>query len=454
MSQKMRYRYPPPMPPPDDHRGFFRLRLALYTLLGVGCTLAWLMLRVEKPGGLFLLLAPMAGFSLLPGLLYPGRAMAVACALIDTLFLTLFLALTGGPSNPCTALYFVQVVWVAIALGGNWSWAFAGLTTAAYAALFTWNRPLFNTAGQVIFASQSHPVMHMHDGFAVHVHSEFIRHLHLAWMMHAFAAFTLAGFLQYLLRERKAREAREAQTRAQADRFATLAAMAAGAAHEIATPLASIALAAAQIEKQTGGQTAQDAALIREQTARCRAVLDAMDPQSDANGRTPWADLRLSLQRRFGALLVVETDGEIPDLGLNLLAAERIGANLIHNALDAAPGQPAQLRASVDRGQILLEIRDQGPGMDDATLTRAGEPFFTTKEAGRGMGLGVFVSRLLVERAGGSLALARSNEGGTCAKVAVPAAPSRDRGSVTLGKSAFTSQSMHEGQRPSIPGNP
>ncbi len=119
------------MPPTDDHRGFFRLRLALYMLLGVGCTLAWLMLRVEQPGGLFLLLAPMAAFSLLPGLLYPSRTMAIASALTDTVFLTLFLALTGGPSNPCTALYFVQVVWVAIALGGTWSWVFAGLTTAA-----------------------------------------------------------------------------------------------------------------------------------------------------------------------------------------------------------------------------------------------------------------------------------------------------------------------------------
>ncbi len=410
------------MPPPDDHRWFFRLRLALYALLGAGCALAWLLLRVENPGSLFLLLAPLAAFSLLPGLLYPGRAMAIASALADTLFLTLFLSLTGGPSNPCTALYFVQVVWVAIALGGAWSWAFAALTTLAYAVLFTWNRPLFNAAGQVVFASQPHPVMHAHDGFAAHVHSEFIRHLNLAWMMHAFAAFTLAGFLQHLLRERKAREMRESATQAKADQFAALAAMAAGAAHEIATPLASIALAAAQIEKQTGGQPAADAALIREQTARCRAVLDAMDPQNGARGFAPWRDLRLSLERRFGARLRVEAGDEIPDLGLNPLAAERVGANLIDNALDAAPSQPAQLHAAVDGGHVLLTVRDRGPGMDDATLARAGEPFFTTKDAGRGMGLGLFVSRLLVERAGGSLALTRPDEGGTCAWVRVPLA--------------------------------
>jgi two-component system, sensor histidine kinase RegB len=69
---------------------------------------------------------------------------------------------------------------------------------------------------------------------------------------------------------------------------------------------------------------------------------------------------------------------------------------------------------------IRIEVHDRGCGMSDEVMRRAGEPFFTTKDAGRGLGLGVFLARTYAERAGGMLWFERS--GGTVAILEIPKA--------------------------------
>jgi two-component system sensor histidine kinase RegB len=78
------------------------------------------------------------------------------------------------------------------------------------------------------------------------------------------------------------------------------------------------------------------------------------------------------------------------------------------------------LRARVEGTRLSIEVADRGAGMAPTVLERAGEPFFTTKPPGRGMGLGLFLTRTVVERLGGQLSLESSAGQGTRARIALP----------------------------------
>src|SRR5262249_41522416 len=97
---------------------------------------------------------------------------------------------------------------------------------------------------------------------------------------------------------------------------------------------------------------------------------------------------------------------------------------LVKNAIDASPdGSCVRLRAGATLAGVRIEVEDRGPGMPPEVLARAGEPFFTTKPPGKGMGLGLFLSRAVVERLGGELELSSRPGVGTTAIVSLPAAP-------------------------------
>lgn len=82
--------------------------------------------------------------------------------------------------------------------------------------------------------------------------------------------------------------------------------------------------------------------------------------------------------------------------------------SLLANAVDASPaGAAVEVRAhpTGDRSAVRIEVRDRGPGMTPEVLARAGEPFFSTRGTGKGLGLGLFLARVFAERSGGALAI-------------------------------------------------
>jgi two-component system sensor histidine kinase RegB len=94
---------------------------------------------------------------------------------------------------------------------------------------------------------------------------------------------------------------------------------------------------------------------------------------------------------------------------------------VLKNALQASvDSEPVRVRARTQHGRCVLEVRDFGSGMSPAVLSRAGEPFFTTKAPGDGMGLGLFLARVVVERAGGSVTLDSQPGAGTTAALVLP----------------------------------
>ena len=97
---------------------------------------------------------------------------------------------------------------------------------------------------------------------------------------------------------------------------------------------------------------------------------------------------------------------------------------LVKNALDAsALGEDVRIRLSREREVMCIAVQDSGEGMPATVLARAGEPFFTTKEPGRGLGLGLFLTRAFAESQGGALSLESVEGRGTLAVLKLPVEP-------------------------------
>ncbi|WP_297308512.1 ATP-binding protein [Neptuniibacter sp.] len=108
---------------------------------------------------------------------------------------------------------------------------------------------------------------------------------------------------------------------------------------------------------------------------------------------------------------------------------EQVLVNLISNALQAMEEQDSQqidISTKRDNGQVTLQVRDYGPGIPVDEVDRVFEPFYTTKKAGQGLGLGLSISHRIIESMGGELSVANHIDGGAVFTLCLPAAPAPD----------------------------
>ncbi|MEN0109582.1 MAG: HAMP domain-containing sensor histidine kinase, partial [Planctomycetota bacterium] len=246
---------------------------------------------------------------------------------------------------------------------------------------------------------------------------------------------------------------REAEARrARAEKLEALGTLAAGAAHELATPLSTIAVAAheAHRELQAKGADAhvvEDLALVRREIDRCRTILRRM--ATDTGQAEAGAPERLTAGELVGDVLdelpaasrvdvewepiTAEESSEDAELVAPSVALAQAIRAVVQNAIDAtdavgeASAEDGEGRVTITGdvlgGALRLRVADRGEGMTAEQLERAGEPFFTTKSPGRGMGLGLFLTRSVLERQGGSLRLESPEGEGTTATIVLPLAP-------------------------------
>ena len=345
------------------------------------------------------------------------RALPVVMV-FDTLLLTGQLYLTGGPFNPFSFLYLVQIALAAVVLPARWTWALVLISLACSAFLFVGYDEL---------------------PLGPRSHAEHMR-IHLVGMWVAFGV--AAGFIVYfLLRITRALALRDEELgrarhlAARQEKLASLATLAAGTAHELATPLSTIALVARELDRELSDPSKlelakSDARLIREQVQRCRDILDHMSVRGGAfaGESITTVDLPTVFDEAVAEL------AKVPPIRVELFEAAgacRLEAppkalalslqNLLKNAQDASPGgEEVVLTAKLVDTKVRIEVRDRGTGMPQDVLDRLGEPFFTTKAPGSGMGLGVFVSRAMIERLGGVFFVASRPAQGTCVTIDLP----------------------------------
>jgi len=333
-----------------------------------------------------------------------GEAALAGTVALDVALFTALLMLAGGAYNPFSGLYLFYVAVAAMALRPAWTWAIVGASVAGYSALFA--------------------VEIMPPGD----HSQHLR-LHLLGMW--FAYVITGPFLALGVTRIRAQLARAREERQRGERLASLATLAAGAAHELSTPLGTIAVAAREMERRAAGdlRLADDTRLIRLEVDRCRRILQQLAADVGApGGEAPVAVtvgelIDASLERLGPAEELAVTVPADLEERLVFLPARQVSLalrGLVKNALQAGDGAPARLSARALEGRLTFEVLDRGPGLPPEVVARAGEPFFTTKPPGEGMGLGLFFARAVAERAGGGLELAPALGGGARATLWVP----------------------------------
>jgi two-component system sensor histidine kinase RegB len=329
--------------------------------------------------------------------------------MLDIAVLTGLLYFTGGPNNPFAFLYVVQIALATVLMQARWTWMLVGLSFVGFGLLLIAHQPL------------EIPDQRRAVGM---------------WVALGVASAFVVYFLRRILLALGERDAELTHARglaARQERLASLATMAAGAAHELSTPLGTVALAAKELERaltKTGApELAADARLIRDQVGRCRVILDQMSQGAGTVGESVATS---TVGELLDEVLVGIRDQPAvhrdvsPELARTALrlpprAVSQALRSLVTNAQDASPPTSAVV-VSARGGETTLElvIRDRGAGMPTEILERIGEPFYTTKPPGRGMGLGLFLARAVVEAVGGTLQIDSVAGEGTEVRVALP----------------------------------
>ncbi len=340
----------------------------------------------------------------------------------DILLLTVALGLTAGPANPFSILYLVHIALAAVLLNEQWTWVVAGLTTLMFGVLF----PLHSEVA----------------GLEMHHHgSGFSAHLQGMWIAFTLTALLLAYFVCRILKTIRARDEELVKARllmAHNERFSSLTTLAAGAAHELATPLSTIGVVAEELERELGllalpAGVIEDIKILRSEVNRSAKIIDELRGQADLTGAEEWSALSWekfvaeisekigeNSARRISFFGLSRAPVYAPHHGLR-----RTIVALLQNAFDAGgTDSPVAVYYEQSGDFNRITIQDTGAGMTAEILEKACEPFFTTKATGRGMGLGLFLARIFCEKHSGNLNLKSAPGQGTTVTILLPTAES------------------------------
>jgi two-component system sensor histidine kinase RegB len=321
----------------------------------------------------------------------------------DILQLSFLLGLTGGLQNPFSILLLVPVTLSATILSLRTTVALCVLVIAAASALglfptdLPWTSAGLRLPGLYILASWCALVLGttLIAGYAWRVADEARR------MSQGLAATQMA-----LAREQQ---------------LSALGGLAAAAAHELGSPLATIAVIARELANSIPPDSllTEDVAELVSQSQRCREILKSLSQQSTAEELAPFTRVPLSSLletvaepfRRTGVALEVVVEGD-PELEPSLTPTPELRhamANLIDNAVGFAE-QRVRIVASLATDLIVVGIEDDGPGFPPEVIELLGEPYVSSRPTG-GLGLGVFIAQTLLARSGATLHFANLDKG-------------------------------------------
>jgi two-component system sensor histidine kinase RegB len=352
-----------------------------------------------------------AWINLLTGVASPGQRTlgdleAGAQLGVDIVQISALLFLTGGAGNPFVLLLIAPVTLGAATLPLRHTLALATLAGLAALLLAFFALPLPGVDGAVIAVSPGYRV--------------------------AAAIATIAGIalIGGYVRQAAVEAARMAlaldvtQTvLSREQRLSALGALAAAAAHELGTPLATIAIVAKELGREAPTPAVkEDAELLTAQAERCREILRRLTETPDK--ASDEVHERLSLRQLVQE--VIEPHAGVKDVRVEAIVTGAPGApapdirrmpeiihafsSFVENAVDFAAAE-VLVTARFDAETISMEVRDDGPGFAPEILAKLGEPYVTTRPGAEGsrtghigMGLGFFISKTLLERTGAVVA--------------------------------------------------
>jgi len=254
------------------------------------------------------------------------------------------------------------------------------------------------------------------------------------WLGFLLSAGLIAWFAVRMSDTRRSRDRLLAQMREDElrnERIVALGTLAAGAAHELGTPLSTMAVLAKDMERDAGAPPMRaNLRVLREQVDRCKSILSSLSASAGASRaeggrRVPlenyladvvnhWQTMRpgVSVRRQF------EGPRPSPEIIAEQTLSQAI-VNILNNAADSSPDN-VEIKVSWSERELVLEISDRGEGMTPDVARAAGQPFFTTKAPGQGLGVGLFLAHATLRRFGGTVQMYNREGGGVCTQLTLP----------------------------------
>jgi len=329
--------------------------------------------------------------------------------LLDVFFLTLVLYLTGGSTNPIVSYYLIPLIISAAVLRPAHTWFIAFLSIAFYTVLLFYYQPLD------LFTMSGHGAMTS-------------AHFLGMWVNFGFSAVLISWFVVRMagtLKEQSRAIARNRESGLRDEQIISVASIAAGTAHEMRTPLATMAVTVDDIAFEHP-ELKDEMAVLEQQIERCDAVLRELVSTTTEDSQM--------VVTEFGALLdnLLEKWSLVrPEIKLQTRVPEEISGleirydqslqhalmSLLNNAADASP-EFVSLQAEASNDSILIIIEDHGPGIPAEIADTLGKTYISRKQGG--LGLGVLLSQSSIERLGGEVSMTGMAGKGTRLEIQFP----------------------------------
>lgn len=333
--------------------------------------------------------------------------------LFDVVTLSLLIYYSGGSANPLISLFVIPVIFSAASLPRRYTWSLTLITIISYTILMFFQVPL-----------SSH-----------HHHDETVN-LHLWGMWYGFilSACLIAYFVSRIssnLREHQKllAEVREASLRD--EQIIALGTLAANTAHELGTPLSTIAILTNEIEHEytdKDSELTEDLTLLKSQITRCKNIIsdmakDAGEIQADAGKKISLSDcLHEIIEEWESSITDIEVIKKISDVDSPTIVIDRsltyAITNILTNSTHASPNKII-IEADWNINEIKIVIIDNGHGIEQNILKHLGNTIVSGSGIEKGMGIGLFLSKTTIERFGGALTI-ESNSKETIVIITLP----------------------------------
>ena len=335
-----------------------------------------------------------------PSRLRPTNAEITGYLAFDTVQLSALLYLTGGLSNPFALLLLAPVTVSATILPRRNTAGLCGLSVVCASVIAAWHLPL--PPG----AAETEPSRLLIFG---------------TWIAVVLGIIFVAAYAGSVAAERRRMgDALNASQLALAkeQRVSSLGALAAAAAHELGSPLATIAVTVKELTREVPADSpfAEDVQILQAEAERCRNILAELGQRSEADDQSPYSELPVSVlvtaavtKHRVGPAGIQTTahsdDGSPePSVRRSPELVHGLG-NIIQNAVQfARTGVVIETRWT--ESAIKIAVLDDGPGFPPAMLDRLGEPYMSSRRGGEHMGLGVFIAQTLLGQTGAQIRFA------------------------------------------------
>jgi len=347
---------------------------------------------------------------------------------LDLFLLTCLLYFSGGPTNPFWIFFFVNLCLAGIELTALVAWCLNFLAVFCFAFLLFDHSPLLVPGLNALLPPirETGMITLTHNGVFV------------AFITCASVIVSFTTLVTSKLRKREEELRQLEAKRIRGEKLEALGTLAAGAAHELATPLGTIAVIVGELHRELetqklDSQIREDVAAIRKELDRCRAILNHMSAQAgegsvekkvDVSGDYLLKMILDGLKDQDRIDVEITPEAEECQVHVEPYVTAQALRGTIKNAIEAsASDRRVQVRLQTKQNRLQLVVEDHGEGMPEHILDRVGEPFFTTKATGKGMGLGVFLTRTVVDRLGGSMQVDSKPGTGTTVTCSIPCQP-------------------------------